>query len=288
LDKSTHHWWKLRNQNCQWCHSEPTWNRKSKNRELLCATNLAILFGKQQPSIPRLQQSGANQAVSAPSRKAPNNIFRIWQTILNWQDQLLLLSAETRVSGRYKTANWMELLGAEKRKKPSGSRWTVLDTTDNLTRSGTIEFVGPAELARTKKFGQELHWIRAEVVEGEFQSHRRGEIHFCSRKTCRGKAGKSAAKEDFSKMRIWTAWLSRYRETLKYLRYMPKLARKRVSLAQDSGGQAPAQPSETEHDLAEIIESLPLISIGPCLEEAFLHPKFMFPREIISFPRLLK
>jgi len=48
------------------------------------------------------------------------------------------------------------------------SHLQVLDTTAGLTISGTIEFVGLSDISKTRRFGQELYWIRAEVVEGKF------------------------------------------------------------------------------------------------------------------------
>lgn len=46
----------------------------------------------------------------------------------------------------------------------------VLDTTDNLTESGTVEFLGPSDMDKASLFGQELYWLRAEVAEIKFQS----------------------------------------------------------------------------------------------------------------------
>jgi predicted phage baseplate assembly protein len=46
----------------------------------------------------------------------------------------------------------------------------VLDTTDNLTESGTVEFLGPSDMDKALWLGQELYWLRAEVTEIKFQS----------------------------------------------------------------------------------------------------------------------
>ena len=46
----------------------------------------------------------------------------------------------------------------------------LLDSTENLTESGAIEFVGPANMLKSRKFSQELYWIKAEVMnENRFQ-----------------------------------------------------------------------------------------------------------------------
>jgi uncharacterized phage protein gp47/JayE len=55
----------------------------------------------------------------------------------------------------------------------NGSTWVlldVLDDTDNLTRSGLLQLVGPADLAAPEKFGQQQFWLRAVDVENRFQS----------------------------------------------------------------------------------------------------------------------
>ena len=55
----------------------------------------------------------------------------------------------------------------------NGSAWAlldVLDDTDNLTRSGLLQLVGPADLAASEKFGTQLFWLRAVDVENRFQS----------------------------------------------------------------------------------------------------------------------
>ncbi|MBE9593202.1 MAG: hypothetical protein IMF19_06950, partial [Proteobacteria bacterium] len=36
-----------------------------------------------------------------------------------------------------------------------------LDATRNLTRTGAVEFIVPADFAKTSKFGDELYWINA-------------------------------------------------------------------------------------------------------------------------------
>jgi uncharacterized phage protein gp47/JayE len=55
----------------------------------------------------------------------------------------------------------------------NGSAWgllDVLDDTDNLTRSGLLQLVGPADLAAAEKFGRQLFWLRVVDVENRFQS----------------------------------------------------------------------------------------------------------------------
>jgi hypothetical protein len=53
-----------------------------------------------------------------------------------------------------------------------GGKWVrleVLDETRGLLRSGAIEFVFPRDFKNTKKFGEELHWIRAVDVKDGFK-----------------------------------------------------------------------------------------------------------------------
>lgn len=51
--------------------------------------------------------------------------------------------------------------------------WTRLemqqDETRNLTRSGTVQFIGPPDFAQLSRFGKELFWIRAVDVESKFE-----------------------------------------------------------------------------------------------------------------------
>jgi hypothetical protein len=49
------------------------------------------------------------------------------------------------------------------------ARLVVTDGTRNLTESGTIEFIGPADFAPLARFGQTLYWIRAIDTEGKFK-----------------------------------------------------------------------------------------------------------------------
>jgi hypothetical protein len=49
-------------------------------------------------------------------------------------------------------------------------RLEVEDGTRNLTRSGVVEFVVPKDFAASKRFGQELYWIRAVDVKDMFKS----------------------------------------------------------------------------------------------------------------------
>jgi uncharacterized phage protein gp47/JayE len=156
----------------------------------------------------------------------------------------------------------------------------VLDDTDNLTRSGTIEFIGPNEIAKVKKFGHELYWIRAEIVEGEFQSFEETKYIVIKEKLVEAKL------ENLSTMQILRrcGMNSLVSSLTKDLSYMRRLSMTNFAHTANSEFQAPAQSSETEHELTNVVESLPLISTGPCLQEAFLHPKFTFPREIIGIP----
>ncbi|MBE9511802.1 MAG: hypothetical protein IMY71_13080, partial [Bacteroidetes bacterium] len=53
-----------------------------------------------------------------------------------------------------------------------GGKWVrleVLDETRGLLRSGAIEFVFPRDFKNTKKFGEELYWIRAVDVRNSFK-----------------------------------------------------------------------------------------------------------------------
>jgi uncharacterized phage protein gp47/JayE len=55
----------------------------------------------------------------------------------------------------------------------NGSAWfllDVLDDTDNLTRGGLLQLVGPADFAAREKFGAQRFWIRAVDMENRFQS----------------------------------------------------------------------------------------------------------------------
>ena len=45
-----------------------------------------------------------------------------------------------------------------------------LDDTRNLTRTGTVEFIVPADFAKTSKFGDELYWINAVDIEDKFRT----------------------------------------------------------------------------------------------------------------------
>lgn len=49
------------------------------------------------------------------------------------------------------------------------ARLIITDGTRNLTGSGTIEFIGPADFAPLARFGQTLYWIRALDREGKFK-----------------------------------------------------------------------------------------------------------------------
>jgi hypothetical protein len=52
-----------------------------------------------------------------------------------------------------------------------GARWsklTVQDDSENFTRSGPLEFLAPADLARRELFGQARHWLRVTWDKGEY------------------------------------------------------------------------------------------------------------------------
>ena len=49
-------------------------------------------------------------------------------------------------------------------------RLEVLDDTRNLTRTGAVEFIVPADFAKTSKFGDELYWIKAVDIEDKFRT----------------------------------------------------------------------------------------------------------------------
>ena len=54
----------------------------------------------------------------------------------------------------------------------NGQTWTlldVLDDTDNLTRSGVLQIVGPVDFAARQQFGAGLFWLRAVDVENRWQ-----------------------------------------------------------------------------------------------------------------------
>ena len=44
------------------------------------------------------------------------------------------------------------------------------DTTQNLTRTGAVKFIVPAEFAKTSKFGDELYWFKAVDIEDKFRT----------------------------------------------------------------------------------------------------------------------
>jgi len=48
-------------------------------------------------------------------------------------------------------------------------RLEVVDDTDNLTRSGTIELLGPSDFAQTSLFGKKRYWLKAVDIEERFQ-----------------------------------------------------------------------------------------------------------------------
>ena len=50
------------------------------------------------------------------------------------------------------------------------TRLEVSDNTQNLSRTGTVEFYIPADFARTSRFGDELYWIRAVDAANKFRT----------------------------------------------------------------------------------------------------------------------
>lgn len=58
----------------------------------------------------------------------------------------------------------------------SGSKWIDLvahDGTDGFTKSGFLEFTGPADFRKTKRFGQTFYWIRARLEMGGYEQQPR-------------------------------------------------------------------------------------------------------------------
>lgn len=53
----------------------------------------------------------------------------------------------------------------------SGKSWSPLapkDTTENFTQAGFIEFVGPADFRKSRRFGESLYWMRARLEMGGY------------------------------------------------------------------------------------------------------------------------
>ena len=53
----------------------------------------------------------------------------------------------------------------------NGTRWVDLkprDGTYNLTRSGTVEFRGPADFTAKQEFAEELYWLRCRMEMGSY------------------------------------------------------------------------------------------------------------------------
>ncbi len=49
-------------------------------------------------------------------------------------------------------------------------RLEVLDSTRNLTRTETVEFIVPTDFAKTSKFGDERYWLKAVDIEDKFRA----------------------------------------------------------------------------------------------------------------------
>lgn len=49
-------------------------------------------------------------------------------------------------------------------------RLEVLDSTRNLTRTGTVEFIVPTDFAKTSKFSDEFYWLKAVDIEDKFRN----------------------------------------------------------------------------------------------------------------------
>ncbi|MFO0749652.1 MAG: putative baseplate assembly protein [Myxococcota bacterium] len=53
----------------------------------------------------------------------------------------------------------------------NGKSWSALaprDTTENFTKAGFIEFIGPPDFRSSRRFGESLHWMRARLEMGGY------------------------------------------------------------------------------------------------------------------------
>jgi hypothetical protein len=156
----------------------------------------------------------------------------------------------------------------------------VLDATDNLAQSGTVEFVGPSNLSKTKKFGQELYWIRAEVVEGNFQSFEKTLATFVYTKLEEARFEKipqTQTRQLYTLSRLATVLpislsIMLNPDTVKVLPIFTSKT-ERLTLSNI--------PSKNRIDFSQL---LPMISIGSCIPEVFFHPKFTVPKEVRENP----
>ncbi|MCB9736269.1 MAG: putative baseplate assembly protein [Deltaproteobacteria bacterium] len=52
-----------------------------------------------------------------------------------------------------------------------GKSWSLLtphDTTENFTQAGFVEFIGPADFRKSRRFGESLYWMRARLEQGGY------------------------------------------------------------------------------------------------------------------------
>ncbi len=53
-----------------------------------------------------------------------------------------------------------------------GEKWKsfpVEDRTENLKKSGIFKFISPKDIAKTKRFGKDLYWLKLEIIEKTFK-----------------------------------------------------------------------------------------------------------------------
>jgi len=156
----------------------------------------------------------------------------------------------------------------------------VLDTTNNMTQSGTIEFLGPSDIDKAEKFGRVLYWIRAEVTEYQFQPYEKILSAFIDKSIAK-------AQEEETPL-IQTLYLPLIKRALTLLatRGISKL-HNQTSQTMDASQFKPvttlsqAQASFNRNDLRGLV---PLISVGPCFSEDFSHPKFTSLKEVKEVP----
>jgi hypothetical protein len=148
----------------------------------------------------------------------------------------------------------------------------VLDTTDNLTISGTVEFLGPSDIDKAKKFGQALYWIRAEVAEYAFQPYEQILSDFIDKSITKAQKENIPLKQTISQPLLKLA--------------LTLLASTAISATQGTIPQPVTNLSSAQASLAkaDIRKLIPLISVGPCVSEDFSHPKFAVLKEVKAIP----
>jgi len=123
----------------------------------------------------------------------------------------------------------------------------VFDTTDNLTESGTVSLIGPSELSKAKKFGQELFWIRAEFASTNEQL--------------------KARFETLTPISLFP---------LHYFTYMLK------NLVLVNYPLPPA--SYWTRPIINVSKPPTYLQIGPCVPQPFFHPTFNTPQTVKETP----